>query len=89
MTAFTHPLDRVESARIPYKPPGLLRRALRRFHKALRESRDRQALMHLSEWSAEQLRDVGLTRSDVSPAARTPLSDGRWLLEQIQHRHQL
>ena len=85
MIAFTHPLDRVESARIPYKPPGLLRRVLGRFHKALRESRDRQALLHLSEWSAEQLRDVGLTRSDVT-SARTPLSDGRWLLEQIRHR---
>ena len=84
MNAYIHPIDRVEAARITERPPGLLRRAAARLFAVIRESRDRQALAHLSEWNEHMLRDIGLTREDVRPRPRGRLSDGRWLVDQTR-----
>jgi uncharacterized protein YjiS (DUF1127 family) len=80
MNALIHSFDRVEPP--PRRQsPGFLSALWSRLVTALRESRDRQALAHLSEWNEHMLRDIGLTRDDLRRHAPRPLSDGQWLID--------
>ena len=79
MNALIHSFDRIEPPPERLRLPRFLLRAWRTMSAALPQSRDRQALADLAEWSDHMLQDVGLTRDDVrSPR---PVSDGRWLID--------
>ena len=80
MNALIHSFDRLEPSRA-VRPPGFLRRALAALGAALRESRERRAMVALSEFDDHLLRDIGLTPDDVRRRGPRPLSDGRWLVD--------
>ena len=55
MNALIHSFDRIEPPPQRSRLPRFLRATWDRISAALRESRDRQALAHLSEWSEHNL----------------------------------
>ncbi len=79
MNALIHSFDRIDPPPQRSWLPKFVLAAWERMSSAVRESRDRAALAHLSEWSEHMLRDVGLTRDDVRPPG--PVSDSRWLID--------
>jgi uncharacterized protein YjiS (DUF1127 family) len=80
MNALIHSFDRLEPSRTT-KPPGVLRRALAALGASLLATRQRRAMVALSEFDDHLLRDIGLTRDDVRGLNARPLSDGRWLID--------
>jgi hypothetical protein len=86
MNALIHSFDRIEPPPNRRRPWHLLKATYARFRAVLRESRDRQALAHISEWSERMVRDVGLTQEEARRPEKRPLSDGRWLVEQARRR---
>jgi uncharacterized protein YjiS (DUF1127 family) len=79
MNALIHSFDRIEPPPQRSWLPRFVATAWTRMSAAIRESRDRRALAHLSEWSEHMLRDVGLTREEVQSGR--PVSDGRWMID--------
>jgi uncharacterized protein YjiS (DUF1127 family) len=80
MNALIHSFDRLEPSRTA-RPPGFLRRVFAALGASLRETRQRRAMVALSEFDDHLLRDIGLTRDDVRGLNARPLSDGRWLID--------
>ncbi|KFG67316.1 hypothetical protein JH26_24990 [Microvirga sp. BSC39] len=65
--------------------PGLIVRSLTNFAKALRH---RGEIRHLAEFDDRMLKDIGLTRSDVSSALSEPLiRNPSWVLVRSAERH--
>lgn len=65
--------------------PGLFVRSLTNLAKALRHRRE---IKHLAEFDDRMLKDIGLTRSDVSSALSEPLlRNPSWVLVRSAERH--
>jgi hypothetical protein len=87
MNAMIHSFDRLEPGPSPGRLSRLIRNLGGRFYAALRESRDRQALAHLSEWSALGLQEAARQQREAARQPKNrPLTDGRWLIEQTRRR---
>ena len=80
MNALIHSFDRLEPSRVA-KPPGFFRRTLAALAGSIRASRERRAMVTLSEFDDHLLRDIGLTPDDLRLRGTRPLSDGRWLID--------
>jgi uncharacterized protein YjiS (DUF1127 family) len=64
---------------------GLFARALTNFVKALQHRRE---VKHLAEFDDRMLKDIGLTRSDVSSALAEPFTrNPSWVLIRSAERH--